>query len=148
MLAPADVRRLAVRRDGDRVLGTPHPDVDSLRTAISVESRRARVGREPVRLGPISTHSDVVLSGGLSPGSDLYVAVLQQDMPVLAVAVSHDTAALHRPGSRAESLPVGAGPELTQGSASHRNPRAARRSRPCATSTGSLPRTGSIALTS
>lgn len=102
---------LVLRRDGDRVLGTPHPDVDSLRTAISVESRRARVGREPVRLGPISTHSDVVLSGGLSPGSDLYVAVLQQDMPVLAVAVSHDTAALHRPGSRPESLPLGAGPD-------------------------------------
>ncbi|MDQ3464225.1 MAG: glycoside hydrolase family 32 protein [Actinomycetota bacterium] len=102
---------LVLRRDGDRVLGAPHPDVDGLRTAISTEAGIVRLGSAPFRRCPVEAQSDVVLAGSLSPADELDVALLQGTGPVLTLALSGDTLTLRRPGRPDEQMPLGVAPD-------------------------------------
>lgn len=99
---------LVLRRDGERVFGSPHPDVDGMRSAISSEHGNVPLGPEPFRVGAVGAQGDVVMSGRLAVGDRLHLALLQAGARVLAVVVADDVVTLCRPDHPDEPMPLGA----------------------------------------
>ncbi|MBA2389468.1 MAG: glycoside hydrolase family 32 protein [Geodermatophilaceae bacterium] len=100
-----------LRRTGDRVIAAPHPDVDGLRTAISVQTGPVRLGPAPLRLSPVGPQSDVVLSGGLNSADRLDLTLLQGTRVVLTLALAGDNLTLRRPDRADEQMPLGVAPD-------------------------------------
>lgn len=102
---------LELRRDGDRVVVTPHSDIDSLRTGIRSDLGPARLGRSALRVGAVGAQSDVLLAGRLSAGDALEATLFQEGATVLTLRLSGDTVALRRPGRPDEPMPLGVAPD-------------------------------------
>lgn len=79
-------------RDGDRVMVTPHPDVETVRAGVQTELGPARLD-VPVVAGQLTRHADVDLQADPAGGS-LVIALADDDRPLLTVVADAAAAEL------------------------------------------------------